>query len=176
MISNDFYFEDDKCFIEVVQRNKVKHTVIIDICDFDRLSEWSTIGVMLNHGNYYARAFKCEDGCGTLVLLHTLILYNPNTKEFKIDHKNCNSLDNTRDNLRLITSKQNAENRAGANKNSKTGIRGIYPVGRKFRVVGHDNGNHHLGYFDTIEEAERAITFFRSEYLSCSEMDKPYSE
>lgn len=43
-----------------------------------------------------------------------------------LDHINGNRQDNRIDNLRVVTKRENAMNRKGANSNSKSGIRGVY--------------------------------------------------
>jgi len=45
----------------------------------------------------------------------------------QVDHWNHDTLDNRKGNLRIVTNRQNNENRNGAYKNSKSGIRGVSP-------------------------------------------------
>lgn len=42
-----------------------------------------------------------------------------------VDHMNHNSLDNTKNNLKVTTDQENVSNRKGANKNSGTGVRNV---------------------------------------------------
>lgn len=57
--------------------------------------------------------------------------------------------------LRLATSKQNAENRRGANRNGKSGIRGVSYIKRDGKWKGQAGHNYtrYAKYFDTPEEA-----------------------
>jgi hypothetical protein len=67
--------------------------------------------------------------------------------------------------LRIATNKENAENRSGAQANSRSGVRGVHwfkPYG-KWRVeVGHHGRNHHGGYFEDLEDAARAAKALRA--------------
>ncbi len=56
--------------------------------------------------------------------MHRLIMDAPKGKY--VDHRNHDTLDNRRANLRITTSSGNMMNRRGANVNSETGIRGVY--------------------------------------------------
>lgn len=81
-----------------------------------------------------------------------------------IDHIDCDRLNNKIENLRLATSSNNNWNRT-LNSNTKTGVKGV-------RI--HKNGNYegrimcnkisyYLGVFETLEEAEEAVTVKRAE-------------
>lgn len=71
--------------------------------------------------------------------------------------------------LRLVTPKQNSENRSGAQRNSSSGVRGVYrqkATGRWCARVGHNGKTIHVGYFDDLAEAERAVIAKRSELFN----------
>ena len=87
-----------------------------------------------------------------------------------VDHINCDPLDNRKSNLRFVTEHENQQNRRGANKNSVTGVRGVSPEKRinkstrtleltgKFDArIEWDGTKFHLGVFDSIESAAKAI-------------------
>lgn len=57
--------------------------------------------------------------------------------------------------LRLATHTLNMRNRPGATRRSASGVRGVDKRGNRYRAVVTKSGKHlHLGYFDTLEEAE----------------------
>lgn len=75
--------------------------------------------------------------------------------------------------LRLATRKQNSENRQGAQRNSFTGVRGVYRSGERFMArVQHDGKVIHLGTFGSIEEAEDVVRTKRLELFSHNEIDR----
>jgi hypothetical protein len=57
------------------------------------------------------------------VLLHRYLLEPDNT--MVVDHIDHNTLNNTRGNIKIKTVAENAQNRKGANVNSKSGVRGV---------------------------------------------------
>jgi hypothetical protein len=69
--------------------------------------------------------------------------------------------------LRLATSKQNAENRSGPNRQSASGVRGV-SLHRSRRWVGQVTHNYvrHAKYFDTQEEAAAFVTEKRKELFT----------
>lgn len=78
------------------------------------------------------------------------------------------------DHLRAVTQKQNMENRTGAHKNSKSGIRGVYwDSGRKKWVaqVRHNGKQVHAGVFLSIREAEEAAIDMRNKLFTCNNAD-----
>lgn len=104
------------------------------------------------------------------VLLHRWLLGAP--KHLEVDHINHDPLDNRRSNLRLCTRQQNSENRRGAYSTSRSGIRGVswYEPGKKWRATVTVHGRQiSLGYYDRIEEAEKAAIAGRQRYMTHSE-------
>jgi hypothetical protein len=75
----------------------------------------------------------------------------------QIDHKNLDSLDNRKENLRWATRQEQARNRKGRS-NNRNGYKGIERIrsGRFRARIGISGRNLHLGCFDTAEEAAKA--------------------
>ena len=74
----------------------------------------------------------------------------------EIDHIDGNSLNNRIENLRPTSRKQNSENRKGANKNSKSGEKGVcrHKKARKWKAQIQHNGKIiYLGYYENIDDA-----------------------
>lgn len=72
------------------------------------------------------------------------------------------------DHLRLATNAQNQQNRSGATRNSKSGIRGVtwHKQNQKWRVQVQVAGkNHHGGLFVDKEEAARAAEELRERLM-----------
>jgi len=70
--------------------------------------------------------------------------------------------------LRLATQKQNAENRSGANRNGKSGLRGVSYIQRDGKWRGQVTSNYvrHAAYFDTQEEAATYVVAKRLELFT----------
>ncbi len=86
-------------------------------------------------------------------LLHRTIMDCPDDKV--IDHINQNKLDNRRANLRICTIAENNLNKKLSSK-STTGLTGVHfykPLEKYVAYISKDNKRHHLGYYDTPEEA-----------------------
>lgn len=77
------------------------------------------------------------------------------------------------DHLRLVTRKQNVENHQGALTTSRSGIRGVSLVNNRWRASLIHNGKRiHLGYFDTIDEADEVVTAKRNELWTHNDIDR----
>ena len=80
--------------------------------------------------------------------------------------------------LRPVTRGENSENHSGAQSNSKSGIRGVHWNAEKgkWTAVAHRRGqNHHVGHFDDINEAERAVVAKRNELFTHNNIDRGIS-
>lgn len=84
----------------------------------------------------------------------------------QIDHINCNKTDNRLCNLRIVTNKQNHENR-GAQKNNTSGFKGVTHFENKWRSqIMHNGKNYHIGVFDTPEQAHHAYKEKANEFFT----------
>ena len=73
------------------------------------------------------------------------------------------------DHIRMATPKQNAENHIGANRNSSTGVRGVYwnKDVRKFQAKAmHNYVSHSAGFFSNILDAEAAVISLRDKLFT----------
>lgn len=79
------------------------------------------------------------------------------------------------DHLRLVTNKQNAENRREASSHSKSGVQGVWwdkSKGKWAAAVTHNGRRVNAGRFDSIEEAQDAVRSKRIELFTHNERDK----
>jgi hypothetical protein len=115
-------------------------------------------------GAMYARFGYYENGKRKTKHMHRLVMNAPSG--LMVDHKNHNTLDNRKINLRIVTSGQNQQNLRGARSNNKsTGIRGVFKNGEAYSVyVAHK----YLGSYRTIEEAEEVAKQGRARLLPYS--------
>lgn len=83
----------------------------------------------------------------------------------EIDHINCNRLDNRLSNLRVVSRAENAQNRRSAMRNSSHGFLGA-TWNRQHRrwqsKLTAYGTRHHLGYFDSAEQAHAAYMVAKS--------------
>lgn len=96
-------------------------------------------------------------GTDTKIKVHTLIMEG-NKDDIVIDHINGDFYDNRRCNLRFATRSLNAHNTPARASSGYKGVR--YLHGRWRAIVGADGKKHHLGYYDTAENAARVVDDF----------------
>lgn len=134
---------------------------LVDDCDFDSLNQWKWYAANIRNGHFYAAHDRGKQG---IMFMHRLIMSAQNGVQ--VDHKNRDTLDNRRSNLRLCTSAQNNAN-AGRRIDNKSGYKGVcwHPRDRNWKAQAQiDNTHYHLGYFDNILDAARAYNHFAIEH------------
>jgi len=158
-MQNPFEFRGDHVAILLRRRDGSYLETLIDTEDLpiaESMPRWCAQAVR-RAGTYYVINTYAT---GSTVYLHRLITGAPDNME--VDHKNHNPLDNRRENLNVCTRSENASNRSGANRNSKTGALGVrvkYTADGTPRWVAQiAQGGRcvQLGTFATIEEAIKA--------------------
>lgn len=123
----------------------------------------------LNAKNYYCQgSLKQPDGKWVTVILHRWLTDCP--KGMQVDHFNHNTLDNTNENMRIVTRKQNRQNQEAVRSDSTTGMRNISCYrGTKWRVrLNVDGKVKEIGYFDSPDEAIVAERVARAKYYPFS--------
>jgi hypothetical protein len=88
--------------------------------------------------------------------MHRLLLSSK--KGEQVDHRNHDTLDNRRSNLRTATASQNSTNRRRRSDNTSgtRGVRFYAPNGKWLARIGVNGKRKHLGYFPTQEAAYAA--------------------
>lgn len=136
---NNIILHEDYAEVELYTKQGVEK-VKISLCDVDKVSKlkWSL-------DREYARNAK------TKILMHRYITDAPDWKV--VDHINGDTLDNQRENLRIVNPFINAVNKT---KSNKRGIR-LNKSGKRYQArIRKNNKEYHLGVFDTYEEALEA--------------------
>lgn len=110
---------------------------------------------------YVVRTVR-ENGRRVAVYMHVLIMMrmagDKIEKGLQVDHVNGDQTDNRRSNLRLATRSQNLANSRLRSDNS-TGFKGVHfnkAERRYIASISKQGRRHHLGYYDTAEEAHKA--------------------
>lgn len=129
----------------------------------DRDQEWLSKFkwcAVFRSGQHYAQRNSCmKDGKRHQILMHRVIweMHNGPITEGEIDHINGNGFDNRLENLRLCARSQNQANQHKVHSHSSR-FKGVSWYKRYGNWQAHyrdEKGKHHLGYFDTEEEAAR---------------------
>ena len=148
---------------------------LVDDEDFEWLDQWKWYANWDSHiKGFYAvrnerkgeyKSFKQR----RQIIMHRVIMNA--SKGMHVDHINHNSLDNCKNNLRIVSNRQNTHNRT---KKSTSKYPGVYwhKQMKKWRADIRLNGKHtHLGYFTDEREAakayEKALRKHAGEELIC---------
>lgn len=174
IMKNDYEVRGDITVIFLKKKNGEAFETIISTEDLPKAMEMPNKWAAKydpDIKNYYVRGrFPKVNGKVREIRLHRWLMGDP--KGMVIDHMNHDTLNNTRDNLRVITNAQNQQNRKGAMKNNKSsGIRGVtwHKRDKKWQAEIIINRKYKfLGYFDDVKEAEKAAIEARTIYMPFS--------
>ena len=148
--TNSWTTYNNYAVINVIYKNKVI-SAQIDIEDYQKTKEkiWR---VSKKKNKYYL--ISGSKAKNNVIYLHRFILNEEPQKGYEIDHIDGNSLNNRKNNLRIITRQENIQN-TKERIDSQLGIRGVSPDGRgKYIVDFSFNKNRvYSKPWSTIEEA-----------------------
>lgn len=125
---------------------------IVDVDDFEWLDQWNWRAQWSEDTNSFYAARTVPSGT---VLMHRIILKNPPTK---VDHKDHQTLDNRKENLRRCTDAQSLRNTRKFRTNT-SGFKGVSwhkRAGKWVSQLSVNNKTVYLGLFLSKEEAARA--------------------
>ena len=130
-----------------------KQEILLDDEDYERLQK--------DFDNMKWCVSKCRNSLYAqkrfnkkIVHLHRYIMNFPNGI---VDHINHNTLDNRKENLRVVSNADNLRN-GNIRVNNKTGVNGVYFRKDRNKYVARIKVNYkdiNLGHFDTLEEAKK---------------------
>jgi hypothetical protein len=129
---------------------------VIDATDYPLISGHNWWAQKVDGGFYAVTKIRQPDGRRRAVQMQRLLMGDP--PGLNVDHRNRDTLDNRRANLRVATDSQNKAN-TPRYRNNRSGFKGVYwkPRHRQWEVqIRHHGRCHFLGYFRTAEEAARA--------------------
>lgn len=134
----------------------------VDTADYDWLNQWKWQAhwAPSNRQFYAVRDEWMGNGKTRTIRMHRQIAGLVHGDKLDCDHRNMNTLDNRRENLRVATRSQNQANR-GAQRNSTSGMKGVYwrELHKKWNASIRVNGRLlFLGNFQTKEEARDAYS------------------
>lgn len=130
MFPNQYIIDGDIAKIIITNKKGKKITVLVDTEDLERVKKYNwTAGWREDKQRYYIQVtcyYYDEEGNykHRTILLHKYIMEAHGMYK-QVDHKNGDSLNNTKENLRVVKPYNNSANRKGANSNSGTGVRNV---------------------------------------------------
>ncbi len=154
--------------MKVIQLTRGKEA-IVDDCDHELASKHKWFAFKNGKRFYAARGVRMvlESGKVTTKIhfLHSLIMGKKNG--YVVDHKNLDTLDNRKENLRWATHALNCCNTS--RKRGLSGFRCVYLNHGKYLVsITCNRKHHHIGTFCDIKEAalsaDRAMIKYRGEF------------
>lgn len=129
----------------------------VGVCDYEWLTQWNWAAQYDPHTQsfYASRQYRVSSSETVRVLMHRQIL-NLMDEDLLVDHRNGDTLDNQRSNLRQATHSQNGQNRK-INRSHALGLKGVSRKGNAWSArIRLKSVLIHLGNFATPELAHAA--------------------
>lgn len=143
----------------------------IDAADWPEVSRhrWH----LANSGYVRRNAYPTPGGNPVSVQLHRQLAGLVPGDGLEVDHRDGDPLNNRRSNLLVCEHAHNAQNRQRGNRGASSEYRGVSlrkdRTEHPWAAYGRANGrHHHIGFFDTEEEAAAASSAWRSEHMPFS--------
>jgi hypothetical protein len=131
--------------------------VLVDDNDFERVNAFKWHAAYFEaQRSFYAKRAVWRDGKYRTLFLHRFLMGEPQGME--VDHRNGDTLDCRRKNLRVATKAQNRRNQ-GKNIKNKSGYKGVWwnkRCGAWRAEISIDDIGKNLGHFASLVDAARA--------------------
>ena len=162
-MKNDFQHNPDGTTTIYYASKKSKQLLytIIDTEDFEKVSSIKNTWYISSNGKNVKYRVKATINKKKVYLYRFLL--DLTDDDLVVDHIDGDTLNNTKKNLRICTTSENAQNRIQGN--SRRNITYNAKV-KKYRVSLFVNGERkHFGHYPTIEEAEKAAKKARKKFM-----------
>lgn len=167
-MKNRYEVKGNEVTIFLQSKDGIFIETIIEREDFKKIDEFKGTWYAWwekNTNSYYVVGNSVENGKRITVRMHRFIMDAP--KNMVVDHKNRNTLDNKRGNLRILTREQNQQN-LKPQKSNFLGIRGVAweERSKSYKVtVKVDGKSKFIGRFKSLEEAAESAKNTRKKYM-----------
>jgi hypothetical protein len=172
-MKNKFEIRGNVTAIFLNRKDGTELETLISTSDLEKVMEFKNTWCATFNKNtnsfYVLGSLYSKEDKKKMILLHRFLLDDPNG--FLIDHKNNDTLDNRRNNLRFATNSENQQNRKSAQRDNKSGVRGVYwnKHAKSWHARIKLNGKCiSVGYFKEITDAENAVTQARKQNMPYS--------
>ena len=146
---DNIYIELNDCFLIKVQYKKEWINAYISKEDYLKVKTKHWRASHKKNKIYLVSGSKTKG----VVYLHNFILNYKYVDGYEVDHIDCNSLNNRRENLRIVTRQENIEN-VSVRIDNKIGVRGVCRYKHKYQVdFRYRKKRYYFPYWNTIEEA-----------------------
>jgi hypothetical protein len=165
-MKNNYWIKDEVVYIDLFGQGK-QHVCLIDKEDLDKIAtykgKWFATYSKSND-TFYVQINTTISGKRKLLWMHRIIMDTPN--DLQVDHKNHNTLDNRKCNLRNVTQLENLANKQKYKRNS-SGISNVYWHERDQKWIAQfqREGKYiYVGKYDDLAEASMKITQAKKVY------------
>ena len=138
---------------------------LVDDCDYDLVSQYEWHADMKSGYPYAMTNIYLPNGKRTRISMHRLIMGCSYGDGKIVDHKNRDTTNNTRENLRICTHSQNCTNAIG--KGSSCGYKGVcyLPKRNQYYVDINNKGKRkYIGIYSNAEDAAYAYNEAAKKY------------
>jgi hypothetical protein len=169
--------------VTAIVLNSKKYGVMYTFIDTEDLEKVKSLRNMWyadkgSKRNFYINMALYENKKQTKVSLHRFLVDAP--ENLVVDHRNHNTFDNRKENLRICTQKQNNKNRGKVrNKTTSSSYLGVYfdKTTNKYKAaIKADRKTIPLGYFSNEEDAaeayNKAAIEFHGEFANLNKIEK----
>lgn len=114
-----------------------------------------------------------REGNGQRQFMHHMVLGRRPQRGVRVDHVDTNPLNNQRENLRVTTPSQNAQNRPRVTRRgTHRGVSWNASHQKWWARATLNYQTYSVGYFDNPEEAAEAVSQWRAEHMTHSDADR----
>ena len=170
---NEYVIDGNTVVMKLKRKNGDVFDCLFDLEDLEKVLQYRWHARYNPSGDaFYAH---CTFYLGTVngkpkyesIHMNKVIMNIPKGRKYYVDHKNHNTLDNRKSNLRIATVSNNSRHRGKINSNNSSGYRNVSwdESRKKWMVQLQVNGkNKCLGIFDNVDEASEFAEEMRQQY------------